>query len=66
MISKLGIKFELENLQELKKLLIDAAKQTAQLQETLEKIESTKINITASLVKIEEKTGWKCGKKNSF
>ena len=57
MISSLGIKFKLENLQELKKLLIDAAKQTAQLQETLEKIESTRINITASLVKIEEKTG---------
>ena len=62
MISSLGIKFELENLQELKKLLIDAAKQTAQLQETLEKIESTKINITANLVKFEEKMGWKCGK----
>lgn len=57
MISCLGIKFELENLQELKKLLIDAAKQTAQLQETLEKIESTKINITANLVKFEEKMG---------
>jgi hypothetical protein len=57
MISSLGIKFELENLQELKKLLIDAAKQTAQLQETLEKIESTKINITANLVKFEEKMG---------
>lgn len=54
MISGLGIKFELENLQELKKLLIDAAKQTAQLQETLEKIESTKIDIIASLVKIED------------
>lgn len=54
MISGLGIKFELENLQELKKLLIDAAKQTAQLQETLEKIESTRVDITASLVKIEE------------
>ena len=46
MITGLGIKFELENLQELKKLLIDAAKQTAQLQETLD--------ITASLVKIEK------------
>ena len=57
MISSLGIKFELENLQELKKLLIDAAKQTAQLQETLEKIESTKIDITANLVKFEEKMG---------
>ena len=57
MISGLGIKFELENLQELKKLLIEAAKQTAQLQETLEKIESTKVDITASLVKIEEKMG---------
>lgn len=57
MISKLGIKFEVENLQELKKLLIEAAKQTAQLQETLEKIESTKIDITASLVKFEEKMG---------
>jgi hypothetical protein len=57
MISGLGIKFELENLQELKKLLIDAAKQTAQLQETLEKIESTKIDITANLVKFEEKMG---------
>ena len=54
MISGLGIKFELENLQELKKLLIDAAKQTAQLQATLEKIENTKIDIIASLVKIEE------------
>lgn len=54
MITGLAIKFELENLQELKKLLIDATKQTAQLQETLEKIESTKVNITASLVKIEE------------
>lgn len=54
MISGLGIKFELENLQELKKLLIDAAKQTAQLQETLEKIENTEIDIIASLVKIEE------------
>ena len=49
-----GLKFELENLQELKKLLIEAAKQTAQLQETLEKIERTKINITASLVNIEK------------
>ena len=57
MISSLAIKFELENLQELKKLLIDAARQTAQLQETLEKIESTKIDITASLVNIEEKMG---------
>lgn len=57
MISGLGIKFELENLQELKKLLIDAAKQTSQLQETLEKIESTKIDITANLVKFEEKMG---------
>ena len=57
MISGLGIKFELENLQELKKLLIDAAKQTAQLQETLEKIENTKIDITANLVKFEEKMG---------
>lgn len=54
MISSLAIKFELENLQELKKFLIDAARQTAQLQETLEKIESTKIDITASLVNIEE------------
>lgn len=54
MISGLCIKFELENLQELKKLLIEAAKQTAQLQETLEKIESTKVDIIASLVKIEE------------
>ena len=54
MISGLGIKCELENLQELQKLLIEAAKQTAQLQETLEKIENTKIDITASLVKIEE------------
>lgn len=54
MITGLGIKFELENLQELKKLLIDAAKQTAQLQETLQKIETIKVNITASLVKIEE------------
>lgn len=54
MISGLGIKFELENLQELKKLLIDAAKQTAQLQETLEKIENTQIDIRASLVKTEE------------
>lgn len=54
MISSLGIKIELENLQELKKLLIDAAKQTAQLQETLEKIENTKIDIIASLVKIEK------------
>lgn len=54
MISSLGIKFELENLQELKKLLIEAAKQTAQLQETLEKIESTRVDITASLVKIEK------------
>lgn len=54
MITGLGIKFESENLQELKKLLVDAAKQTAQLQETLEKIESTTIDITASLVKIEE------------
>ena len=54
MITGLGIKFELENLQELKKLLIEAAKQTAQLQETLEKIENTKVDITASLVKIEE------------
>ena len=54
MITGLGIKFELENLQELKKLLIDAAKQTAQLQETLEKIENTKVDITASLVRIEE------------
>jgi hypothetical protein len=57
MISGLGIKFESKNLQELKKLLIDAAKQTAQLQETLEKIESTKIDIIASLVKFEEKMG---------
>nr|DAN27055.1 MAG TPA: hypothetical protein [Caudoviricetes sp.] len=57
MISGIGIKFELKNLQELKKLLIDAAKQTAQLQETLEKIESTKIDIIASLVKFEEKMG---------
>lgn len=64
MISGLGIKFELKNLQELKKLLIDAAKQTAQLQETLEKIESTKIDIIASLVKFEEKMGWKCGKND--
>nr|DAM89718.1 MAG TPA: hypothetical protein [Caudoviricetes sp.] len=54
MISSLAIKFKLENLQELKKLLIDAARQTAQLQETLEKIESIKIDITASLVNIEE------------
>lgn len=54
MISGLGIKFELENLQELKKLLIEAAKQTAQLQETLEKIESTRVDITTSLVKIEK------------
>ena len=57
MISGLGIKFELKNLQELKKLLIDAAKQTAQLQETLEKIESTKIDIIASVVKFEEEMG---------
>ena len=55
MISGLGIKFELDNLQELKKLLVDAAKQTAQLQETLEKIENIKVvDITARLVKIEE------------
>lgn len=42
MISDLGIKFELDNLHELKKLLIDAAKQTAQLQETLEKLKVQK------------------------
>ena len=55
MISGLGIKFELDNLQELKKLLVDAAKQTAQLQETLEKIENIKwVDITARFVKIEE------------